>query len=146
VERGITLDHYTRSDSDTDAAPRPRGALGCHRHGRAANRSKFGRSPHQRRDAALQRHPQAEAAVADSDKADLDDQLIVLFRPRELLAGEERPKLSSSCSRASKRLELLQGRVTKKRRNGFVLGGSPTRMTTVAGRPRGVTVVAVQPP
>lgn len=58
-----------------------------------------------------------------ADRADLDDQLIVLFAAGELLGGAKNPAAQVKFTQANKRKETLQGRVVKRRSNSFVLGG-----------------------
>jgi hypothetical protein len=84
--------------------------------------------------------------VNSADKADLDDQLIVSFAAGELLAGKgEADQAQLKLKQGANRLQLLQGRSTKRRNGGFVLGGGPDYDDRRHGYPRGVTVVATQP-
>lgn len=143
VERGITLDNYSASNSDLggrrdpverwdvvdtgdgeqiEAWPMPASAGGTLRFSGIRK---------------------LKPLVDDDDRADLDDQLIICFSAAEILAGRNDNEAQLKLNQGSARLKLLQGRVTKTRRGGFVLGGSPC--DDDIGRPRGVTVVATQP-
>lgn len=79
--------------------------------------------------------------VDQEHKADLDDQLIVLFAAGEIMAGKGDADAQMKLQQGKNRLATLQGRVTHRRR-GFVLGGSPCPEDH---RRRGPVVVATQP-
>lgn len=83
--------------------------------------------------------------VEVSDKADIDDQLIVGYAAAELLSGKgASDEAALKLKQAGNRLTLLQGRVTKRRNGGFVLGGCPDDDDRNRGFPRGAVVVATQ--
>lgn len=61
--------------------------------------------------------------VEDSDRADLDDMMIVLYAAAEFLAGNKDPLAEAKFSQARARRETMQGRVTKTRSNRFSMAG-----------------------
>lgn len=78
--------------------------------------------------------------VSQTDRADLDDQLIVLFAAAEILGGAKNDLAKLKLQQANKRLEVLRGRTTTKRnrlaRLGLPMEGSHRRY------PRNVTIVS----
>lgn len=143
VERGITLDHYSSRDSDADQREDPAQRWDVVDTGSGEQIEVW---PVPASDGIKLRFSgirKLKPLIAQADKADLDDQLIVLYSAGELLGGAKNPAAQLKLSQGKNRLETLQGRVTKTRRNGFVLGGG----SCDDGRayPRGAAVVAVQP-
>lgn len=59
----------------------------------------------------------------DPDRADLDDQVLVLFAAAEQISDQK--KAAEKRQKAVTRLHTLEGRVTHTRSNSFVLGGAP---------------------
>lgn len=144
VERGISLDNYSGCDSDAGARRDPVERWDIIDAGDgeqvevwpipATNGGKL-------RFSGLRK---LKPLVDDSDRAELDAQLIVCFSAAELLVGRNDNEAQLKLSQGGSRLKLLQGRVTKNRRGGFVLGGKRCDDDGY-GYPRGVTVVATQP-
>lgn len=123
VERGITLDHYSSIDSDADQRSTPVTRWEVMDTGAGEQIEVW---PIPSADGALLRFTgirKLTPLVENGDNADLDDQLIVLFAAGELMGGVKNPDAQIKFSQANKRMELLQGRVTKRRTNTFVLGG-----------------------
>lgn len=123
VERSISLDHYNRYDSDADARFDPACRWEVMDTG---NGEQIEVWPIPLTDGAAMRFTgirKLKPLVETSDRADLDDQLIVLYAAGELLGGAKNPEAQIKFSQASKRKATLQGRVTKTRNNTFVLGG-----------------------
>lgn len=130
VERGITLDHYNASDSDADARQDPVVRWEVSDTG-AGEQIEVWPTPAsngaQLRFTGIRK---LKPLVAQADLADLDDQLIVLYAAGELLGGAKNPAAQLKFSQGKNRLETLQGRVTKRRSNGFVLGGGDAHPDT----------------
>lgn len=61
--------------------------------------------------------------VEDSDRADLDDMMLVLYAAGELLAAAKDDLAEVKFSQGKARRETMQGRSTKTRHNRFSLGG-----------------------
>lgn len=130
VERGITLDDYSGIDSDADQRSDPVLRWEAMDTGPGVQIEAW---PVPASDGALLRFTgikNLSPLVEESDRADIDDQIIVLFAAGELLGGAKNPAAQIKFSQAAKRLELLQGRVTKRRNNSFVLGGDDCLQTT----------------
>ena len=125
VERGITLDHYNAFDSDADARTDPVLRWEIMDTGAGEQVEVW---PIPASDGAQLRFTgfrKLTPLVEQADQADLDDQLIVLFAAGELLGGAKNPMAEAKFKQGSRRMAILQGRVTKRRDNGFVLGGAP---------------------
>lgn len=123
VERGITLDHYSSIDSDLDHRNDPVRRWEVMDTGSGEQIEVW---PIPATDGALLRFTgirKLKPLVENGDNADLDDQLIVLFAAGELMGGVKNPDAQIKFSQGKKRKEILQGRVTKRRNNSFVLGG-----------------------
>lgn len=142
VERGISLDDYSNCNSDLDARRDPveRWDVVDTGDGEQIEVWPVPASAGTLRFSGIRK---LKALVDESDRADLDDQLIVSFSAAEVLAGRNDNEAQLKLSQGTNRLKLLQGRTTKTRRNGFVLGGGSAEDRN--GYPRGVTVVATQP-
>lgn len=82
--------------------------------------------------------------VQASDMADLDDQLIVCYAAGELLGGAKNELAQAKFAQGKKRLETLRGRVSKRTRSGFRLGGGADDCDNPRGYPRGPGIVSVQ--
>lgn len=124
VERGITLDHYNAQDSDDDIRLDPVVRWDVTDTGDGEQIEVW---PIPATDGALLRFTgirKLNALIATADRADLDDQLIILFSAGELLGGAKNPAAQIKFAQGKKRKETLQGRVTKTRNNTFVLGGA----------------------
>lgn len=142
VERGIDLTCYSAIDSDADARQDPvmRWDIVDTGDGEqvevwpvpATNGTKL----------RFRGIRKLKPLIANSDIADLDDQLIVLFAAGEIMGGAKNPAAQLKISQGNKRLETLQGRVTKKRNNGFTLGGGPSYQGEP--HPRFVGITSVQ--
>ena len=125
VERGVTLDHYNVSNSDDDARNDPARRWDVVSTGASEQIEAW---PVPATDGGLLRFSgirKLSPLVEDTDRADIDDQLIVLFAAGELLGGAKNPAAQIKLDQGAHRLSLLQGRVTKRRTNGFILGGEP---------------------
>ena len=123
VERGITLTHYSHSDSDNDVRSDPVQRWDVKDTGSGEQVEVW---PIPATDDIALRFTgirNLNTLVDNNDTADLDDQLIVLFAAGEIMGGAKNPEAQMKLSQGKRRLETLQGRVTKTRRNGFVLGG-----------------------
>lgn len=143
VERGITLDHYSASNSDLDGRRDPVERWDVVDTGAGEQVEAWPIPVSNGGKLRFSGIRNLKPLVDDSDRADLDDQLIVCFSAAEILAGRNDNEAQLKLNQGSTRLKLLQGRTTKTRRGGFVLGGSTGDDDT--GRPRGVTVVSTQP-
>lgn len=125
VERGITLDHYNNIDSDEDDRMDPVQRWEVRDTGSGEQIEVW---PIPASDGDLLRFSgirKLNPLVERSDRADIDDQLITLFAAGEMLGGAKNEAAQIKFSQANTRLALLQGRVTKRRSNSFVLGGEP---------------------
>jgi hypothetical protein len=76
--------------------------------------------------------------VAESDRADLDDTLLVLFTAAEILAREKGADAGIKLKLAEKHLLTLKGRTSKN--DVFTLSGEPQGLM-----PQGPKIIAVQP-
>lgn len=124
VERGIELAHYNLRDSDNDEREDPVRRWDVADTG-TGPQIEVWPTPASNGDLLRFRGIRKLGALsATGDIADLDDQIIVLFAAGELLGGAANPAAQVKFAQAKKRLETLQGRVTKRRSNSFVLGGS----------------------
>lgn len=72
--------------------------------------------------------------VADTDRADLDDRLIVLFAAAEILAATGAKDAQIKADAAQKRLDHLVGNLSKVKT--FKMGGSPSYEAKLRGPPR----------
>lgn len=142
VERGIPLDCYSAVDSDADDRRDPVERWDVIDTG-SGEQLEVWPIPSTNGDALrISGIRKLKPLIVQSATADLDDQLIVLFSAAEMLALKDKDAAKLKLQQGSKRLSTLEGRVTKKRANGFVLGGSDTERE----RPRrGPAIVAVQP-
>lgn len=124
VERGIELDHFNAIDSDADERLDPPTRWDVIDVGNGPQIEVW---PIPATDGQVLRFTgirNLNPLVAEADLADLDDQLIVLFAAGELLGGAKNPAAQVKFTQGAKRLETLRGRVSKTRRNTFVLGGA----------------------
>jgi hypothetical protein len=145
VERGISLDDYSGCNSDLGGRRDPAERWDVRDTGDGEQIEVWPIPATNGLTLRFTGYRKLNALVEDSDRADLDDQLIVAFAAAEMFAGKrDNDNAQLKLQQGQNRLKLLQGRVTKNRRGGFVLGGSP-RDEDDHGRPRGVTVVSVQP-
>jgi hypothetical protein len=125
VERGITLEHYNSVDSDADMRRDPAVRWEVMDTGDGEQIEVW---PIPQTDGAALRFTgirKLTPLIEQADRADLDDQLIVLTSAGELLGGAKNPEAQIKFAQAKARKETLQGRVTKTRTNSFVLGGAP---------------------
>lgn len=123
VERGISLEHYNARDSDGDEREDPVMRWDVTDTGSGEQVEVW---PIPATDGALLRFSgirKLGSLIANSDRADLDDQLIILYSAGELLGGAKNPVAQLKISQANKRKDTLQGRVTKTRHKSFKLGG-----------------------
>ena len=124
VERGIDVAHYNQIDSDLDARADPAVRWEVKDTGDGEQIEVW---PVPESDGIALRFTgirKLTPLVEMSDRADIDDQLIVLYAASELLGGAKNPQAQLKANQASHRLKTLQGRVTKTRTNMFVLGGA----------------------
>lgn len=143
VERGISLDNYTMINSDADAREDPVQRWDVKDTGDGEQIEVW---PVPASNGAILRFSgirKLKPLIAQSDRADLDDQIIVLFSAGELLGGSKNPVAQVKLSQAKKRLETLQGRVVQRRKRSFNIGGASCEDD--GGRfPRGPGIVSVQ--
>ena len=125
VERGICLDHYNAVNSDNDERSDPVQRWEVVDTGSGEQVEVWPVPVSNDMTLRFTGIRKLRSLITDADRADLDDQLIVLFSAGELLGGAKNPQAQVKFTQAAKRLELLQGRVTKRRNNGFILGGGP---------------------
>jgi hypothetical protein len=144
VERGITLDEYNACNSDLDARRDPVERWDVRDTGDGEQIELWPLPTSNGGKVRVTGIRKLRPLVEDSDRADIDDQLIVAFAAAELLWGRNDNEAQLKMNQGNSRLKLLQGRTTKKRNNGFVLGGG-SRDDSCRGFARGVTVVATQP-
>lgn len=145
VERGITLDDYSACNSDLGARRDPLERWDVRDTGSGEQIEIWPIPTINGGTLRFSGIRKLNPLIASSDRADLDDQIIVLFSAGEILAGKgAADEAKIKLQQASKRLDMLQGRVSKTRNNGFVLGGGPDYEPR-RGWPRGATVVATQP-
>lgn len=145
VERGISLDNYNGCNSDTGQRRDPVERWDVRDTGTGVQVEIW---PMPASDGGTVRFSgirQLTALVANGDRADLDDQLIVLYAAAELLAGkgaadEAKLKLQQGADRK----QLLQGRITETRSRGFVLGGEEGSDRR-RGYPTTIAIVSTQP-
>lgn len=123
VERGITLDHYNSMDSDADERLDPVCRWEVMDTGAGEQIEVWPVPNSNGAELRFTGIRKLTPLVEQEDKADLDDQLIVLFSAGELLGGAKNPAAQIKFTQGAGRKELLQGRVTKSRSNSFVLGG-----------------------
>lgn len=136
VDRGISLDHYNAVDSDNDERRDPimRWDVSDTGEGEQIEVWPIPATPTTMRFTGFR---QLKPLRQRADIADLDDQLIVLYAAGEIMGGATNPDAQVKFAQAKRRKELLQGRVTKSRRNSFVLGGEDLQHN-----PRGVPMVS----
>lgn len=135
VERGITLENYNIYDSDADLRVDPVLRWDVMDTGDGEQIEVW---PIPITDGANLRFTgirKLKSLVATADQADLDDQLIILYAAAELLGGAKNPIAQAKLSQAKKLKDTLQGRVTKTRKNSFVLGGERTEEPSLARMP-----------
>jgi hypothetical protein len=144
VERGITLDHYSACNSDLDARRDPVERWDVVDTGNGEQIEVWPVPASNGGTLRFSGIRKLKPLIQNADKADIDDQLIVAFAAAEVLAGKNDPEAQLKLQQGNKRLSLLQGRVTKTRRNGFTLGGGSDCSDRPRGYPHGVTVVATQ--
>lgn len=143
VERGITLDHYSVINSDLDVRQDPVQFWDVIDTG-AGEQIEVWPVPASSGKLRFSGIRKLTQLVSQEDRADLDDQLIVLFAAAEMLAGRNDSEAQLKLKQGGNRKDMLQSRVTKRRNNGFVLGGA--RCDDGGGRRPGViAVVAKQP-
>lgn len=146
VERGITLDNYSACNSDLDARRDPLERWDVRDTGEGMQVELWPIPASDNGTVRFTGYRQLSPLVSTSDRADLDDQLIVLYAAGELLAGKgAADEAQLKLKQAGNRLTLLQGRVTKTRSGGFVLGGDPDGGDKNRGFPRSFAIVATQP-
>lgn len=124
VQRGISVDHYNQHDSDADIRLDPVQRWDVKDTGDGAQIEVW---PIPATDGLALRFTgirKLRPLIENSDVADLDDQVIVGFVAAPMLAGKADPAAQIALQKARARLETLQGRVTKTRRNTFVLSGT----------------------
>lgn len=124
VERGIGLEDFNASDSETGARMDPPTRWDVIDTGAGEQIEVW---PIPATDGALLRFTgirKLNPLVELADIADLDDQMVVAFAAGELLAGAKNPEAQVKFTQGGRRKTLLQGRVTKRRTNSFVLGGA----------------------
>lgn len=144
VERGVTLDHYSASNSDLNARRDPIERWDVVDTGDGEQIEVWPLPTSNGTTIRFSGIRNLKPLVEQSDTADLDDQLIVLFASGEILAGKNDPDAQMKLQQGKNRLNTLQSRTTKTRHNGFVLGGGSCRERD--RRPRGPAIVAVQQP
>lgn len=145
VERGIRLDDYSSYNSDLDVRCDPVLRWDVTDTGEGEQIEVWPLPVGNGGKLRITGFRKLKPLVEDSDRADIDDQLIVAFAAAELLAGKgAADQAQLKLSQGTARLKMLQGRVTKNRRGGFVLGGAQCGEDR-NGYPRGVAVVSVQP-
>jgi len=123
VERGITLDNFSSIDSDADARADPIMRWDVIDAGSGLQIEVW---PIPATDGLAIRFTglrNLNALTSDSDRAELDDMMIVLYAAGEMLgsAKSEVGRLKLAMGKA--RADTLRGRVIKRRNNGFILGG-----------------------
>ena len=136
VERGLNLDFYNAQDSDTDQRLDPVQAWDVRDTGNAPQ-IEIWPIPATAGRIRLTGIRSLAPLVADDDRADLDDMMIVLYSAGELLAAAKDDLAEVKFSQGKARRETMQGRTTKSRNNRFSLGGCPpepheTERVTVA--------------
>lgn len=142
VERGISLDHYSSIDSDADVRDDPVQRWDVRDTGTKEQVEVW---PVPLTDDAPLRFSgirKLKPLLAASDRADIDSQLIVLYAKAELSTGDDK---QLALQQAANRLETLQGRVVKTRRNGFNIGGCPDEREDTRRYPRGPGIARIQP-
>lgn len=125
VERGISLDDYNSMDSDGAARADPVTKWDVIDTGTGSQVEVW---PVPATNGGLLRFTgirKLKPLVANSDVADLDDQVIVLYAAGELLGGAKNPAAQLKFEQGKHRLSTLHGRVTHNRTGSFVLGGDP---------------------
>lgn len=122
VHRGINVDHYNQHDSDTDVRLDPVQRWDVKDTGDGAQIEVW---PIPQTDGLALRFTgirKLRSLIENSDLADLDDQVLVGFVAATMLAAKNDASAQITLTKAKGRLETLQGRVTKTRRNTFGLG------------------------
>lgn len=142
VERGIDVEHYNAMDSDADE----RGDIITRWEVKdTGDGEQIEVWPIPDADGEALRFTgirKLKPLTETADRADLDSQLIVLFAAGEMLAGAKNPEAEIKFKQGARRKEILQGRVTKRRTNSFVLGGE----APAAPAPRTPQVAYVRAP
>lgn len=134
VERGISLDHYNAYDSDDGdrADPVQRWDVKDTGDGEQIEIWPIPNTDYDADtgDGALRFTGirKLEPLIDNDDIADLDDIMIVLYAAGEMLGGAKDATAQLTLSKAKARMETLQGRSTKTRRNQFSLGGHDPSM------------------
>jgi hypothetical protein len=135
VERGIDLDHYNARNSDNDEREDPVQRWDVVDTGSGEQLEVWPIPASDDMTLRFRGIRNLTPLVANADRADLDDQLIVLFAAAELLGGAKNDVGKMKLAQGAERLEKLQGRVTKTRRNTFILGGGPASCEPVDRTP-----------
>jgi hypothetical protein len=144
VERGITLDDLSQFNSDQGARSDPVLKWDVIDTGDGEQLEVWPIPASNGGTLRITGFRQLSPLVEDSDRADLDDQLIVSFAAAEVLAGRNDNEAQLKLSQGTTRLKMLQGRVTKNRRGGFVLGGGPRYDDDCRGYPHTVAIVGAE--
>jgi hypothetical protein len=147
VERGIGLDQYNQHDSDADIRVDPVLRWDVKDTGTGAQIEiwpvPLTDYDAESKDGALRFTGirQLNQLVANSDRADLDDQMVVKYVAASMLASRKDADAQVKLAEARSRKKTLQGRITKTRRNSFGLG---TGRGDCASRPGSVRVAYVR--
>lgn len=133
VHRGIGVEQYNHYDSDIDARADPVIRWDVKDTGAGAQIEVW---PVPATDGGMLRFTgirKLNPLIENSDIADLDDQVLVGYVAASMLAAKKDDSAQFVIQKAKTRLETLQGRVTKTRRNTFVLGGAGDGMGDACG-------------
>jgi hypothetical protein len=135
VERGITDDDYVVYDSDTDVRADPAMKWDVTDTG-SGEQLEIWPIPSVSGTLRIHAIRKKQELVADGDRCDLDDQLVVLYAAAELLASRKDSSAQVLLTAAKAREVTLMGRLTKTRNKTFVLGGKGNRSPGERRRPR----------
>jgi hypothetical protein len=135
VIRGIELDHYNAQDSEGNERTDPIQFWDVVEVGGGPQIEVWPLPATNTQKMRLRGIRSLKPLVKDSDVAELDDMMIVLYSAGELLGGAKDPLAEVKFQQAKARRETLQGRTTKTRHNRFSLGGEQTGNQGNAARP-----------
>lgn len=122
IDRGISLDHYNMHDSDNDDRADPVLRWDVKDTG-SGEQVEVWPIPSEDSTMRFTGIRKITPLIANADIADLDDQVIVLYAAAEILASAKDASAQVKLQKAKQRVERLQGRSIKRRRNSFSLGG-----------------------
>lgn len=125
VIRGIDLDDYTTHDSDAGERTDPVLKWDVRDTGDSEQMEIWPIPASNGMKVRVRGIRNLKPLVEDSDRADLDDMMIVLYAAGELLATSDPKTAQVKLARGKARRDTMEGRVMKTRNNTFSMNGPP---------------------